>query len=234
MQELEKEPCSPRIEPSDESDGRTRIVLAAYPLFVEHGYDSVSMQDIAGAVPIHKATLYHHFQNKDDLFRAVVRLAMRRLHGQIEFFIGEGGSAADQLTRVARQIMDDSQAELGRLMTDVNKHLTIEERQALIETGADPWSLYQSIFRTAMASGEIPEVDPNLAASMFVGLLHGQTWALKIGRIGPPLDEARARLLVDILFTGLSGVFAGELAATAANKTKNTPCQNMGDGSLRQ
>ena len=52
---------------------------------------------------------------------------------------------------------------------------------------------------------------------MFVGLLHGQTWAVKIGRIEPPLDEARARLLVDILFTGLTGVFAGEPAAAAAD-----------------
>jgi TetR/AcrR family transcriptional regulator len=209
MQNLEIERQQTSFESADESDGRTRIVRAAYPLFVQQGYDSVSMQEIADAVPIHKATLYHHFQNKDDLFRAVVRAAMARLHAQIEGYIQEGGSAADQLSRVAAQIFRDAESELGRLMSDVNQHFTLEQRQQLVSTRADPWSLYQQIFRDAVASGELVEVDPALAAAMFVGMLHGQTWSLKIGRISAPLDEQRARYIVDVLFAGLNGV--GEL-----------------------
>src|SRR5215207_7179790 len=56
-------------ERPESSEGQVRIVRAAYPLFVEQGYVSVSMQEIADAVPLNKATLYHHFQNKDDLFQ---------------------------------------------------------------------------------------------------------------------------------------------------------------------
>jgi len=210
----EYEQCQEKIEQPESSESRTRIVRAAYPLFVEQGYDTVSMQVIADAVPLNKATLYHHFHNKDDLFLAVVRMAMTRLYTQIQSFIQEGGSAADQLTRVAIQVFQDSQSEFGRLMTDVRSRLSPDQQQLLVERCSDPWTLYEQIFSMASATGEIPEVDPTLGATMFAGLLQGQTWAVKTGRIEPPLDLDRARMLVDTLFGGLNAVFAGEARET--------------------
>ncbi len=62
------------VRPS-ESESRNRVLDAAYPLFVQQGYKAVSMQQIADAVSINKATLYHHFRSKDDLFLAVVHVA---------------------------------------------------------------------------------------------------------------------------------------------------------------
>jgi AcrR family transcriptional regulator len=194
------------------SDSRHRILRAAYPLFVERGYAAVSMQEIADAVPIHKATLYHHFQNKDDLFLAVVRMAMTQRHSQIETFIQEGGTAADQLTKVGLLAFRDSQSEFGRLMTDARLRLTEDQQQLLVERGSDPWTLYEQIFERAIDNGELPETDATLAATMFVGLIHGQTWSIRTGRIEHPLDEARARLLVDTLFGGLQAVFGFERA----------------------
>jgi AcrR family transcriptional regulator len=201
------------------SDGRLRIFRAAYPLFVERGYAAVSMQEIADAVPIHKATLYHHFQNKDDLFQSVVRLAMTQRHSQIEAFMKEGGSAADQLTKVALQAFRDSQSEFGRLMTDARLRLSEDQQQLLVERCSDPWTLYEAIFTRAIANGELPDTDATLAATMFVGLIHGQTWSILTGRMETPLDETRARLMVDTLFGGLNAVFglANNEAVSAAD-----------------
>jgi len=207
MRHPEYEPGELGIDGAEGSDSRLRIVRAAYPLFVERGYDAVSMQEIADAVPIHKATLYHHFQNKDDLFRAVVRMGMSQRHAQVEGFIQEGGSAADQLTRVALLAFRDSQSEFGRLMTDARLRLSEDQQQQLVERCSDPWTLYEGIFVSAVENGEIPKVDPTLAATMFVGLIHGQTWSIRTGRIESPLDQVRARLLVDTLFGGLQVVF---------------------------
>lgn len=213
MRVLEYDRCQQTGRDADSSESRARIVRAAYPLFVEYGYDAVSMQEIADAVPLNKATLYHHFQNKVDLFLAVVRTSMTQLHGQIQGFMAKGGSAADQLTRVAVQVFEDSQSAFGRLMTDARLHLSPEQQQALVERCSDPWALYEEIFANAVASGELPPVDPTLAATMFTGLLQGQTWSLKTGRIAPPLDEARARVLIDTLFGGLNAVFGANRTA---------------------
>lgn len=48
------------------------IVEQACRLFLSKGYDGVSVQDICTSVGMTKGALYHHFLNKDDLFRAVV------------------------------------------------------------------------------------------------------------------------------------------------------------------
>ncbi len=207
MHEPEYEPREDASNGAEGSDSRLRIVRAAYPLFVERGYDAVSMQEIADAVPIHKATLYHHFQNKDDLFLAVVRSGMSQRHAQVDGFIREGGSAADQLTKVALLAFRDSQSEFGRLMTDVRLRLSEDQQQQFVERCADPWTLYEDIFSRGVVTGEVPPVDATLAATMFVGLIHGQTWSTKTGRLTEPLDEDRARLLVDTLFGGLHAVF---------------------------
>ena len=93
-------------------------------------------------------------------------------------------------------------------MTDAHTHLSPAQQKTLVERCADPWTLYEQIFSAAVASGEIPKVDPTLASTMFAGLIQGQTWSLKTGRVEGPLDWNRARLLVDTLFGGLNAVYA--------------------------
>ncbi len=59
-------------------EGRNRILLEARPLFVARGFNAVSMQQIADAVGVNKATLYHHFRDKEELFLEVVREEIER------------------------------------------------------------------------------------------------------------------------------------------------------------
>ncbi|MCE8007519.1 TetR/AcrR family transcriptional regulator [Aestuariivita sp.] len=53
-------------------DRRSRIIETAMQLFLEKGFSGTSMSAIAKACGITKATLYHHFTGKDDLFIACV------------------------------------------------------------------------------------------------------------------------------------------------------------------
>ncbi|MBE9540083.1 MAG: TetR/AcrR family transcriptional regulator [Proteobacteria bacterium] len=48
------------------------LLDTAAELFAKHGYAGVSMRDIAGAVGITQAAIYHHFNNKDALYVAAV------------------------------------------------------------------------------------------------------------------------------------------------------------------
>jgi TetR/AcrR family transcriptional regulator len=186
-----------------ESESRRRILEAAYRLFARHGYKAVSMQQIADTVPIHKATLYHHFRSKDEMFGAVVRLALQRMRAQVAEIVERGGPARDQLAAIAACIFENAQSDIGRLLTDVQEHLPVEERLAVVRDDAYPWDLYEELFRGAAATGEIRPIDPALATSMFIGLVHGQSWARKIGRIDAPLDASVAYTVVDTLFAGI-------------------------------
>ena len=50
---------------------RPDIIDAATRIFSERGYHAASMSDIADAVGIRKASLYHHVRKKEDLLFAI-------------------------------------------------------------------------------------------------------------------------------------------------------------------
>lgn len=51
---------------------RDQIVAAATDIFLEKGFSATSMNDVARAVGRQKASLYHHFSSKEELFLAVI------------------------------------------------------------------------------------------------------------------------------------------------------------------
>ena len=55
-----------------ETDPKERIKQAAHELVMKYSIRSVSMDDIAASVGMSKKTLYHYYQDKDELVKAVV------------------------------------------------------------------------------------------------------------------------------------------------------------------
>jgi TetR/AcrR family transcriptional regulator, transcriptional repressor for nem operon len=53
-------------------DTRDYIIEEAYKLFLTHSYEAVSISVISEAIGFTKGALYHHFKNKEELFRAVI------------------------------------------------------------------------------------------------------------------------------------------------------------------
>jgi TetR/AcrR family transcriptional regulator, transcriptional repressor for nem operon len=54
------------------SDTREYIIDQAYKLFLSRSYEAVSISEISKAIGLTKGALYHHFTNKEDLFKAVI------------------------------------------------------------------------------------------------------------------------------------------------------------------
>mgnify|MGYP003820719377 CR=1 FL=1 len=48
------------------------IIDEAFKLFLNHSYEAVSISDISQAIGFTKGALYHHFKNKEELFRSVI------------------------------------------------------------------------------------------------------------------------------------------------------------------
>ena len=53
------------------ADTRTALIKAARRLFGERGYAGVSLDEVCRRARVTKGALYHHFENKEDLFLAV-------------------------------------------------------------------------------------------------------------------------------------------------------------------
>jgi AcrR family transcriptional regulator len=57
---------------ADDSAKRRQIVEGARAIFLAQGFDAASMSDIARAAGVSKGTLYVYFENKEQLFQAIV------------------------------------------------------------------------------------------------------------------------------------------------------------------
>lgn len=51
---------------------KSRILAVALDLFIEKGYDKVSLREIAEAVGVTKAALYYYFPSKEQILRALI------------------------------------------------------------------------------------------------------------------------------------------------------------------
>lgn len=102
---------------------RERIVRSAAKLFLEKGYDKVSINDIIDSVGGSKGTIYSHFGSKEKLFEAVVQQMCADVTIQID--TRPIGTIEEQLTRIGHSfvstVVSPPILRFHRLMTSIGR-----------------------------------------------------------------------------------------------------------------
>src|SRR3989304_2639240 len=81
---------------------RDDILLAAAQVFRRKGFHGASMQDIADAVGLQKASLYHHVHSKQEILLALLDRALDLLIADLEPIAAEEGPSGAKLRRAIR------------------------------------------------------------------------------------------------------------------------------------
>lgn len=127
----------------------------AFALFAEHGYEAVTMEQIAAAADVAKGTLYNHFPVKEALlahrFHSDLAAAMPELYAQLAAI----PSAIDRL----RAFLYASAAYSESTRDYLGAYLHYRLGQAADAAGRDQRSGFEQIFirliGDAQASGEV-------------------------------------------------------------------------------
>ena len=91
-------PLRPELEGT-----RERILTAALRLFAEHGFEGVSIRDIAAAAQIQSASLYFHFTNKERILAELTYLGHEEHHNAlVHALVAAGSTPSDQLVALVR------------------------------------------------------------------------------------------------------------------------------------
>lgn len=90
-------------KPADQSVSRDEIIIAAADVLQRNGYESATMKDIAAAVNLTAASLYHHFKNKDSLLLAVLERGLDAVIERIEPIIEAQLPPAQKLRAMTRE-----------------------------------------------------------------------------------------------------------------------------------
>jgi TetR/AcrR family transcriptional regulator, regulator of autoinduction and epiphytic fitness len=172
---------------------REAIVEAAERLFLERGFGSVTMDELAEAAGVARRTLYNQFASKEEIFREM----LLRVSGQLEDAFPPGietrGEVDDVLRLVARMILGlhknpEYLGFLRMVVADSRQFPWIaEEFAAVMEPQAERLVRYLAHL-TAM--GILECRNPLLAAHQFMGMLNQLSlWPWMTGRKRVPVPE---------------------------------------------
>ena len=159
-----------RTQRSEVVSGTAHIILdKAIPLYAKAGYAGVSMRDIARAVGITQAALYHHYPDKQSLYLAAMTHAFADKAVGITGAIQSDGTPVERLERFIKsftQLMasdPDFRALLQRELLDGDAtRLELLAEQAFFEP-------FQAMM--ALARDLAPDCDAHLMAISMAGLV---------------------------------------------------------------
>ena len=86
-------------------DRPRQIEHVAAELFFRHGYQATTLRDIAEAVGMRPASLYHHFPSKEDLLFAVLSRTIDELIDRAEWSLRTEATIPAQLRSIVREFI---------------------------------------------------------------------------------------------------------------------------------
>lgn len=192
-------------------DRPREICAAALEVFAEKGFAAARLDDIARRAGVSKGTLYLYFNDKEALFRAVVRDTVAP---NIEAVRAAALGADLPFEQVARMFLARLAELTGRLPVGAVAKMVIGESRNFPEL-AKIWhdqvvsralAMLGQLIEAAQQRGEVRSGDPRLHAFSLVGpMLMGILWRETLEPAGgAPLDlEALARQHAETVLTGL-------------------------------
>jgi TetR/AcrR family transcriptional regulator len=194
------------------AETRAKILDAALREFSALGMAGARMDQIAATAGVNKALLYYHFESKEKLYLAAVEMISAKIRDRSMALFLSDASPGERLLRGALDHFDRilAQGEFQSLLQQEMMRLHQGESDALPvlvkRVFAPLQSMYQSMMREGIASGELIDADwlqihlAALGANVFYFL------AAPVWRLVMPFDpyaadvlEARRRAVVEFL-----------------------------------
>lgn len=167
-----------RLSTPTESDRLGEIYRAAAKIICEKGYDATSMNDIAEAVGITKAGIYHHIPGKKDLLFRIMNFGMDTLDQEV---IAPAMAISDPeerlrtiITRHVRLITSRSTTQGNNPVTivvDEVAGLTPVHRRKINQRKRAYVDLVRQTLTQLKEAGKLADVDVTAAAFSLLGMI---------------------------------------------------------------
>ena len=160
--------------------------IHAKRLFAKHGYEGVSMRDIAGSVGIRQSAIYNHFPSKQHLLVDLMVSHMERLLDAMRASVGTSGTPKDRLTAFARfhVTYHIDQPEDVFLAYMELRSLEPEGRAAIVPLRNAYERALRDILEAGAKDGSFTLADTSVVARALLAMLTGVTvWFREPGRL---------------------------------------------------
>ncbi len=175
---------------------RQRIVAAAREVVAEKGAIGASLDEVGARAPASRSQLYHYFDDKNDLLKAVAEATTDLVLGGQQELFAELGSWngfvrwADALVALQEQRGGEGGCPIANLLGQVGEHDDV--LRSVLTDGFDRWESHiQHGLAAMVASGELrPDTDVDWLATSTLASLQGGLVLTQARRDAAPLRRA--------------------------------------------
>jgi len=164
-------------------DTKQVILEVALELFSSQGYDGVTVADIATAVGIKAASLYKHYQSKQDIFDSLLEKSITEYKKQASTLNIDGTDYKNDIQRYVDIeleelisigtalflyfLHDDTAKKLRRMLT-IEQYKNSQVAELFTDNYIDgPLEYQKALFQAFMQKGTMQQADSKIAAAHF-------------------------------------------------------------------
>ncbi|MBI2964291.1 MAG: TetR/AcrR family transcriptional regulator [Deltaproteobacteria bacterium] len=206
---LEPVPPGRILDAQKQREGRDRIAAAAFPLFLEFGYDATTVRRIAAAVGMSVGGIFNYFERKEDVLHWIIRGTQEQLEGVVTE--AERELAAMPQSTPPVEIFRSTFRRFVCGVRDIRhyvilsyqetKVLSPEQRESLFVGGRYIADLLRAAVEPGIAAGVFPAQNVTLKLHWLILLAHG--WVLRHWEFGRYRFEDYAEALTNLAVTAL-------------------------------
>ncbi|WP_345270693.1 TetR/AcrR family transcriptional regulator [Nibrella viscosa] len=181
----------------ERAEMRKLILQAARHLFLENGYEKVSIRNIADAIEYSPATIYLYFKDKNELLFALHQEAFGKLIEEFQpvFAIKD---PFQRLTTMGQQYIHFAfeNPELFDLMFIMTAPMdTLECRDDVWDEGRNAFGILVQVVQECIDAGVFKHQDAERAALMIWSMVHGLSALFLRKRMMVFSEERRGKLM---------------------------------------
>lgn len=147
------------------------ILKQAAQLFLENGYDAVSLDQIAQACGVTKATIYYYYANKANVFAKSMVQLMDHIRLSTSHLLEMEGTLKTRLQLVAEAHIKSKPVDFSHLMREAEPSLNAVLITEMSAAESAVYDVLAGAFRQAIETGEIVEGNPLLLAHAFTAIM---------------------------------------------------------------
>lgn len=179
------------------------ILEAAAQIIRQKGFHATSMQDIADAVSLQKASLYHHVSNKQEILLLLLEQAVDMLTGRLQIVLEKNESVDTKLRQAMAAFFEvlSEHSDLVSVLLLEHRSLNSELRSKHIPSRDRYEALWRDLIQEGIQSGMFISNDPALTAKSLLGVMN---WTITWYRPTGPLSVHQiTNHMADLFLNGL-------------------------------
>lgn len=156
-------------------DQRTHILDVTAQLFGHRGVNGTSISDIANSVQLSKATIYHYFVSKEEIYSEIVIDTLERLVAVLETSVSTAEAPDDQLRSYMRayaEFLDQNFWRFTTVLTGFGGIQRDNQRSRAVLLRRQAREIMRNIIRSGIKTGVFRKSDVSTTAVAILSMLN--------------------------------------------------------------